>query len=78
MSKSRKYRIKSPTMAILSSGGERTWVTVPAGEILSISEAHREGDRLIDVVWNGASYIMFAQDLRERGERADQDYPDPA
>ena len=77
MSKSRQYRIKSPTMAILSSEAERTWATVPVGAIVSISEDPREGDRLIDVIWNGKRYVMFAQDLRDRGEPVDQGPQDP-
>jgi hypothetical protein len=76
MSKSRQYRIKSPTMAISSSRPARTWVTVPVGAIISIYQSPREDDRLIDVVWNFGNYLMFAQDLRDRGELIDEDSGD--
>ena len=30
-----------------------------------------EGDRLVDVLWEGNTIMMFAQDLRARGERTE-------
>jgi hypothetical protein len=69
MKKNRNYRITSPTMAFASSNGDRTPTLVPVNAIVAISEDPREGDRLIDVVWNGKEYVMFTQDLRQRGER---------
>ena len=71
MRKSRRYRIKTPTMAIFSSTGQRTIVTVPVDAVVGISRDSPDGDRLIDVVWNDKDYLMFTQDLRERGEPLD-------
>jgi hypothetical protein len=71
MKQSRRYRIKSPTMAIFSSDGQRKTITVPIGVIVIISEDPQQGDRLIDVVYNDQGYMMFTQDLRERGEPLD-------
>jgi hypothetical protein len=62
MSTSRQYRITSPTIAIFSYGGERT-------TIVRVSVEPQAGDQLIDVLWNGNKYLMFAQDLRDRAER---------
>jgi hypothetical protein len=67
MAKSRRYRIKTPTMAFFGSNGQRSTVTVPVDAIVVIDDT-REGDRLIDVVWNDKNYLMFTQDLRKRGE----------
>jgi hypothetical protein len=69
MSTSRQYRITSPTIAIFSYGGERTTVTLPAEAIVRVSVEPQAGDQLIDVLWNGNKYLMFAQDLRDRAER---------
>jgi len=44
---------------------------VPVNAVVSISDDPREGDRLIDVVWNETEYMMFTQDLRQRGEPMD-------
>jgi hypothetical protein len=65
-----RYRIKAPAMAIFSSNGERFHVTVPQGVIVSV-QRDRTNDRLINVVWNGTPYLMFEQDLRDRGELLD-------
>lgn len=64
----RRYRIKTPTMAILSSDGRRRPVTVPADVIVAISGELAEGGRLVDVIWNNPAYLMFTQDLRDRCE----------
>ena len=72
--KPRRYRITTPTMAFLPGTGRRDTVTVPAEVVVAISEDFPDGDQMldgdhmIDVVWNEKSYLMFAQDLRERGE----------
>jgi hypothetical protein len=50
--------------------GQLTTVTVPINGIVTIS-VEPDGDRLIDVVWNGKKYTMFTQDLRDRGERVE-------
>lgn len=71
MKQHRSYRIKTPTMAILSTDGHRVIVTVPVNVVIRISQDPREGDRLIDVVWNNKNYMMFTQDLRERAEPID-------
>ncbi len=71
MKKNRSYRITTPTMAISGMNGQRTTVMVPVNAVVSISDDPREGDRLIDVVWNETEYMMFTQDLRQRGEPMD-------
>ena len=71
MVKSRRYRIKTPTMAFWGSNGQRSTVTVPVDAIVLSSDDTRAGDRLIDVVWNDKDYLMFTQDLRRRGEPLD-------
>jgi hypothetical protein len=67
----KRYCIRSSTMAIISSGGQRTVVPVPVDAIVTIADDLREGDRLVDVRWNDREYLMFTQDLRERGEPLD-------
>ena len=72
MRKHRSYRIKTPTMAISAQDGTRATFMVPVNAIVSISEDPREGDRLIDVIWNGEPFLMFTQDLRQRCEPVDE------
>jgi hypothetical protein len=68
---SKRYEIRSSTIAIHSLEGQRTMVQVPAETIVILAEELRDGDRLVDVVWDGKHYLMFSQDLRERGEPLD-------
>jgi hypothetical protein len=65
-------------MAIFSSGGQRSTVTLPVDALVTLSEEARGGDRLIGVVWNEKDYLMFAQDLRDRAERVGRDATNPA
>jgi len=38
------------------------------GGIVEVADGQIEGDRLMDVQWEGRTVMMFAQDLRARGE----------
>jgi hypothetical protein len=67
----RRYRITAPTMAIFSSKDQRFHVTVPVGVIVNVLQAERVKDRLVNVVWNDTPYLMFEQDLLDRGEPLD-------
>jgi hypothetical protein len=68
---SKRYGIRSSTIAIHCFDGQRTVVAVPSDAIVTSSEDLGEGDRLIDVLWEGKHYLMFSQDLRDRGEPLD-------
>jgi hypothetical protein len=68
---SKRYGIRSSTIAIHSHGGQRILVQVPVDAIVMLSDDLRDGDRLVDVNWDGKPYMMFSQDLRDRGEPLD-------
>ena len=66
----RKYRLKSPTMAVERGGtdGRMQLATVPAGALLTIvGEAQQSG--LIDVLFEGRIVAMFLRDIEDRGGR---------
>ena len=46
-------------------------VSLPVNAVVISSDDPLDGDRLIDVVWNGKHYWMFSQDFRDRGEPLD-------
>jgi len=62
------YRIKDPTLAVVESDGKKTMVTVPAGSIVTLEDQTIGATQMVDVQWNGSRVLMFAQDLRVRGE----------
>jgi hypothetical protein len=63
----RQFRIKTPT-AFMTIQHDRTHLTIaPIGAVVSVEDA--EGEGLINVVWNGKKFMMFADDLQSRAER---------
>ena len=43
-------------------------LTVPAGSVVTVERTGAEGAGMLDVIWNNRRIMMFAQDLRTRGE----------
>jgi hypothetical protein len=67
MYKDKRFRIKTPTLGILAIRNQRIPVAVPANATIEVV-SHTHANRMIDVVWEGRTLKMFAQDIRERGE----------
>ncbi len=68
------YRIKIEILGIVTIPMDhqpRTAVTIPKGSIVSLIAGPLDGERLVDVTWDGKTFMLFAQDLRERGELVD-------
>ena len=66
-----QYRMKTPTLAILTCGDvpdQKIPVTIPQGATVEVIEANLNGNRLVDVRWEGRVVMMFTTDLRNRGE----------
>ena len=61
------YRMKDPTLAISEADGSKKMLTVPAGTVITVDHPTGEPD-LVDVLWNGRHVLMFATDLKLRGE----------
>jgi len=65
---SQRFRIKTPTLAIVEVNGQKTTMYVQTGEIITVVNGPLDGLRLVDVEWNGGEAMMFTIDLRERAE----------
>jgi hypothetical protein len=63
-----RYRLNTPTLAILSCDGQRIPMTIPQGGIVRVAGPTYADRQLFDVEWEGKKLLMFAVDLRERGE----------
>ena len=63
---SETYRVRETALAILSTGGERIPVTLPINAILLLVDGPLDGNRLVDVTWEGKTLMMFTQDMRDR------------
>lgn len=62
------FRITTPTIALFPvEEGHHEAHTVPAGAIIAAEGI--DEDKLIEVTWEGKRMLMFAQDIRSRGEK---------
>jgi hypothetical protein len=63
-----QYRIKTPTLAILEQDGQKLPLTIPLHARIRLLDGPLDGNRLVDVEWEGKRVMMFTTDIRERGE----------
>lgn len=55
-----------PTIALFFEEGRQVAHTIDAGSVITAENI--EGDRLVEVQWREKTVMMFAQDIRARGE----------
>jgi len=65
------YRITSPALALFVKDGAYVSQMVPKGTIVTTDGATFNGDKLVDVLWDGRAVMMFTQDLRSRAEKVE-------
>jgi hypothetical protein len=65
-----RYRMKIGVSAILCEGDKRLAVSLPAGSIVIVQLSGEELlSGLVEATCDGKHFMVFAVDLRERGER---------
>jgi hypothetical protein len=65
------YRITSPVLALFPEDGRHVAHTIPKGDLVTIDSETFDGNKLIQVIWDGKAVMMFTQDLRTRGEKVE-------
>ena len=63
------YRITSPAVVLVQEDDRRVSQMIPKGAMVSFDGRTFNGDKLVEVLWEGKVVLMFTQDLRSRGER---------
>ncbi|MCU1337517.1 MAG: hypothetical protein JWO19_3098 [Bryobacterales bacterium] len=63
----KRFRLEHSTLALDILQGKRTAVTVPAGAILKVVSGPSDGERTVDILWEGRIVAMFAIDVDVRG-----------
>ena len=53
------YRIHEPTIAMFQEGGVYVARTVASGAVIEVCNGPIDGDRLVDVIWDGRNVMMF-------------------
>ena len=64
-----RFRLKTPTLAIMSKNGQDVRVTIPAGAIVQVVIVPEHQDCLVDVAWKDKTLMMSPADIHERGEQ---------
>jgi hypothetical protein len=65
----KRFRLKVPTIGLALVDDKRVAVPIPAGSIVVVSSGPRPHDmRMIDVLWEGQTLTMFAEDVQKRGK----------
>jgi hypothetical protein len=66
----KQYRLKADTIAIETHGdGRRVAITIPSGATVRILSGPGPDDRrMVDALWDLRTVVMFADDIRTRGE----------
>jgi len=67
----RKYRIVEPTIAMSEDHGRGVAYTILAGATVELQNGPLDGNKLVEVKWDGKSVLMFTQDLRQRARPVD-------
>jgi hypothetical protein len=61
------YRITSPALVLFRENERHVSHTIPKGAVVSFDGKTFDGDKLVEVQWDGKVVLMFTQDLRSRG-----------
>ena len=61
--------MKSPTLAITTQ--DHIPLMIPRGGEVEVLDCPLNGNRLVDVNWDGKTVMMFTNDIRDRSERLD-------
>ena len=68
----KRYRLNTPTLAIVKIEGQQSPVTVPSGSVVKVVDGPLNDNRLVDVNWEGKTVMMFTTDIRERCVRLEE------
>jgi hypothetical protein len=63
------YLITSPTVSLFLEGARHVSRTLLKGALVQIESETFNGNKLVEVLFEGKVVMMFTQDLRSRGEK---------
>ena len=65
----KRFRLKTRTLGLALIDDKRVAIPIPAESIVFVSGGPRPDDmRMVDVLWEGQTVVMFAEDVQKRGE----------
>ena len=64
-----RYQIRRPTIALFLEDDRHVAHMVPAGAVIVVDSDRFNGNKLVEVMWDGKKAMMFTQDIRKRGKK---------
>ena len=61
-----RYRLIAPVLAVFSVDGHHESATVPTGTVVDLDGKTFNGERLMDVLWDGRKVMMFTAELKTK------------
>jgi hypothetical protein len=58
----KSYRLKSPTLDIISENGHRLPVTIRQRAVLKVLDGPLDSNRLVDIMWEDKVIMMFTEE----------------
>ena len=72
MLRGKRFLLKAILLGIETIGTRRDAVQIPPGEVVTVVSGPTSDDsRMLDVLWNGRSVVMFADDIQARTREID-------
>ena len=59
-----RYRLIAPVLALFRVDGHYETATAPIGTVVDLDGKTFDGERLMDVVWDGRTVMMFTDQLK--------------
>jgi hypothetical protein len=64
----KQFKLERATLAVANNAeGKRRAVTIPVGAVIKVLAGPKNGDGLVNVLWEGQALEMFAVDVDVRG-----------
>jgi hypothetical protein len=66
----KRFRLTTAILGIETIDAKRVAVEIPQGATVEVTAGPSQTDsRMVDVLWNARTVVMFAQDITERAEQ---------
>ena len=66
--KEKVVRLTAGILGIYDGGGQRTAIMMPEGATIRVVSGSVADNRMVDVIWEGRTMAVFAEDLFQRGK----------
>ena len=63
----KQFRLKERTLATEAIGRERKAISIPAGAIVKVLSSTRDGEQMVDVLWESRRVEILTCDMEMRG-----------